>query len=111
MSKNWWAKLTEEEKEAIRRKKSEQYWKMREERGYWYKPKQETLCWSCQRSVKECEWSANFEPVEGWDAEATKIAGPYGVIDSFLVKRCPLYEPDPPRPKKEKGAKRDGKKG
>ena len=103
MSKGWWQRLSEERREEIRRRKSEQYWAAREEHGYFTsKGKPETLCWSCQLAVKECPWSANFEPVDGWDAEETKIMAPHGTIPSFLVKKCPLFVPDPPISKKEK---------
>ena len=96
MGQGWWAKLTEDEKVEIRKIKSEQYWKAREKVGYIErKGRKLTLCWSCQRAVKECPWSANFEPVDGWDAVPTKIMGPVGPIPSFHVKSCPLYEPDP----------------
>lgn len=97
MSKGWWKRLTEEERQAYNRKKSDAYWAARKEHGYFSTRGRspETLCWSCQRAVKECPWSANFEPVEGWDATETKIMGPYGVIPSYFVRKCPLYDPDP----------------
>lgn len=96
MSDGWWSKLTDAEREAICKRKSERYWAARQEHGYFTsKGKPETLCWSCQRAVKECPWSANFEPVDGWEADETKVMGAYGVIPSYFVRRCPLYEPDP----------------
>ena len=107
MSKDWWSRLTAEEREERNRKKSEQYWAARErygmknERGN----KAETLCWSCQRAVKECPWSANFGPVDGWDAVETKVMGPYGIIPSYFVRACPMYDPDPPQPKPTRGRK------
>ena len=103
MSKSWWARLSDEEREAFSKRKSEHYWKLREEYGYFTsKGKAETLCWSCQRAVKECPWSANFEPVDGWDAVETKIMGPYEVIPSYFVKACPLCDPDPPQEQQSK---------
>jgi len=104
MSKGWWQRLTEEEREDLRRRKSEKYWGARQQYGYFTKRGRlpETLCWSCQRAVKECPWSANFEPVDGWDAEPTKIMGPCEVIPSYFVKSCPLYDPDPVEPKKKR---------
>ena len=96
MSKGWWGQLTPEQRERARKRQSDAYWAARQEHGYFTsKGKPETLCWSCQRAVKECPWSANFEPVDGWDADETKIMGPYGVIPSYFVRKCPLYDPDP----------------
>lgn len=98
MSKGWWGQLTPEQRERARKRQSDAYWAARQEHGYFTsKGKPETLCWSCQRAVKECPWSANFEPVDGWEADETKIMGPYGVIPSYFVRKCPLYDPDPPQ--------------
>ena len=107
MSNAWWYALTQEEKDEINRKKREAHWKMREEFGFDNRRGRvpETLCWSCQKAVKECPWSANFEPVDGWDADETKIMTHKGVLDSYHVRKCPLYLPDPPEPKKEKRRK------
>ena len=94
-NKGWWHSLTLEQKEAFAERQRESYWKARAKCGYiTVRKKAETLCWSCQRAVKECPWSANFEPVEGWVAEPTKIMSSHYPIDSFFVKECPLYEPD-----------------
>lgn len=71
----------------------------------------DSLCWSCKRAdlfMHEglyCPWSANFMPVNGWDAEPTKIisAEIEDIIDSFHVKACPLYEPEKGRRDKQNG--------
>ena len=105
MSDSWWFSISPERRAEIQKRKSEQYWAAREKYGMENArgKKVETLCWSCQRAVKECPWSANFEPVDGWDAIETKVMGPYDAIPSFFVKACPLYEPDPPeQPKKRR---------
>lgn len=97
-TKNWWAALPEEKRQTIREKKANTYWENRKRVPYNYKGKskeRQTLCWDCQRAVKECPWSANFEPVEGWDAEPTVIMSTYCPQPSYLVRACPLFEPDP----------------
>ena len=93
----WWANLSEERKYEMAVRRREQYRQMREQAGYRdrsTRPRQ-TLCWSCQRAVKECPWSANFEPVPGWEAEETVVASSYCPTPSYHVIKCPLYEPDP----------------
>lgn len=59
-----------------------------------------TLCWKCQRAsgrlMKDCPWASRFEPVPGWDAEAT-ITNSYRPVSSYHVKRCPLFMRDKPR--------------
>lgn len=57
----------------------------------------ETLCWSCRvPGTGGCSWDKNFQPVEGWEAEPTKLRlwekGGNGT-DSFCVTACPLYQP------------------
>ena len=50
---------------------------------------QQTLCWDCRNSTeKECEWSRNFQPVEGW--EAIKRRTKYNE-DTYLVVSCPKF--------------------
>lgn len=96
MSKDWWWKLTPEEREVYNAKKRRAYWERRKKYGYNRKNgTKQTLCWSCQRAVKECPWSANFEPVPGWDAEETVLTTDTTSARSYHVKACPLYDPDP----------------
>lgn len=57
----------------------------------------ETLCWSCRvPGTGGCEWDRDFQPVEGWEAQPTKLRlwekGGNG-MDSFCVTACPLYHP------------------
>lgn len=92
----WWANCSEEKKAAIREQRRQYYWNARHKMGYVKTKKHpQTLCWKCQRAVKECPWSANFEPVPGWEAEPTLISASYDPIHSYLVKKCPLFDPDP----------------
>lgn len=57
----------------------------------------DTLCWLCEKScTKECSWARSFDPVEGWDAEETVIAGYTNLIQSFFVKNCPEFLPSDP---------------
>ena len=62
--------------------------------------KERTLCWDCVNATGKCSWSDYWEhsPVPGWEAEPTKLKINDGTYcDSYIVKRCPLFEPDPPR--------------
>lgn len=54
-----------------------------------------TLCWTCNLAGKSiCQWDRKFEPVDGWEAEETKIwvsfKGRYE--KSYRVVRCPLFQ-------------------
>lgn len=50
----------------------------------------ETLCWSCTKS--DCSWFTNFIPVDGWKANKTEYKSAIGIVDSYTVKKCPLYK-------------------
>lgn len=61
------------------------------------------LCTTCARASGFCSWSRNLTPVEGWDAEPTKLKHQVGrgekskeasVMESYRVKACPLYVKD-----------------
>lgn len=51
--------------------------------------KRDTLCWKCNLTGGNCEWSKEFKPVPGWKAKACKIEGE----DSYLVTKCPKFQP------------------
>lgn len=53
-----------------------------------------TLCWRCANACGGCSWSADFTPVDGWDAVSTKIWASGGTIDSYRVKKCPKFDED-----------------
>jgi transcriptional regulator NrdR family protein len=57
-----------------------------------------SLCWECKRATGFCSWSREFEPVKGWKAVPTTInsdsKGRTPVIESYEVKKCPLFEKD-----------------
>ena len=59
-------------------------------------PKTATLCWDCQNAVRNCSWSKDFIPVDGWEAIPTKIREDNGkrLVDSFIVKKCPEFVAD-----------------
>lgn len=82
------------------------------------------LCFDCLNSVPDsrghgCPWSRNFEPVSGWTAKRTRKAGngiAGGVLESYAVTKCPLFDPDPravlpPSGKKKKRRAGPGHKG
>lgn len=57
------------------------------------------ICWSCKRACggcgsdgEECPWSRFGEPVEGWEAEPTVIVNDTGIVKSFQIKKCPMYD-------------------
>ena len=54
----------------------------------------ETLCWGCKNSLGGCVWAKRAKPVDGWEAEPTKILGDGYSYGSFLVKDCPEFIPD-----------------
>ena len=95
--KGWWASLSEERKREIYDKRNEKTRALKGALGFNGRKNvyPETLCWDCQRAVKQCPWSARFQPVPGWDAEPTRIATAFGTIPSFHVKSCPMHVPDP----------------
>lgn len=54
-----------------------------------------SICWRCQNACRKCPWSKNFEPIAGWKAIPTKIYSHDKIyIDSFFVKKCPLFVED-----------------
>ena len=54
-----------------------------------------SLCFDCQNAVCGCSWSKRFEPVDGWTATPVKIRSEQKrYIDSYVVKKCPLFVPD-----------------
>lgn len=55
-----------------------------------------TLCWTCTvPGTGGCSWDKEFQPVEGWEAEPTRLRSDSGMYDteSYAVKACPLYQP------------------
>ena len=66
------------------------------------KTKHDTLCWDCAKATGKCSWSKNFVPVEGWEADPTKVKNGFitwkgrkifSLVDSFDVHECPEFEP------------------
>lgn len=52
----------------------------------------ETLCWKCKNYTK-CSWYKTFTPVEGWEAEKTKLKiSENHYVDSYKVISCPMFE-------------------
>lgn len=66
-----------------------------------------TLCWKCANACGGCSWSADFIPVDGWNAIPTIISanhgcGLYADIESYIVKSCPRFKDDSARYAKQK---------
>ena len=58
--------------------------------------KKDQKCWHC-RNISTCEWGKSGEPVEGWDAEKTKInIGDDKYIDTYDIRDCPKFEKGTP---------------
>ena len=60
----------------------------------------QTICWDCRNATGHCSWSRykSFRPVEGWDVIPTKINdGTRNPQSSYIVLRCPLFDPDDKR--------------
>ena len=78
---------------------------------------QPTLCWGCTNTNRhKCSWfnPDNPQPVPGWVAELRPKSR---IGESYLVKECPKFEPEPvrktpepvrkpPEPKPERKARR-----
>lgn len=58
------------------------------------KPTGDTICWDCKRATggQGCPWADKLEPVEGWEAEQTKIKYYLEEYASYKVKKCPLFK-------------------
>ena len=68
----------------------------------------ETICWQCANAVpssdgsRGCPWSRSFQPVPGWSVRKRKISvcrwvnkkNVYVKIETYHVKKCPLFVPD-----------------
>lgn len=49
-----------------------------------------SLCWICKNYNKDCSWSRDFIPVEGW--KATRRIRPDTNEVGYKVIECPLFE-------------------
>ena len=57
--------------------------------------KQPTLCWSCAKAVRGCDWSREFIPIKGWNAIPTELhVNRTDCCKSFLVLSCPEFVRD-----------------
>lgn len=57
--------------------------------------KQKQLCAECGKACGGCRWSDKLMPVDGWNAEPSKIyINKHKPVDSFHVIECPEYVPD-----------------
>lgn len=59
----------------------------------------QTLCWRCANACGGCSWSADFVPVDGWNAISTVIHADHGRgfeedVPSFIVTACPQFKDD-----------------
>ena len=61
------------------------------------------LCWTCQNACGGCEWSSKLQPVPGWTAKKVTRDYSNGEFDSYSIKECPKYIPEPPRKMPRKG--------
>lgn len=57
------------------------------------------LCWRCKNACGGCNWSANLQPVPGWDATPHRRIyrdAKLGkrVIDSYVIHSCPQFISD-----------------
>ena len=53
--------------------------------------KGEQLCWTCGKACGKCLWSAFALPIYGWDAKAIIVRDVAGDMNSYRIKKCPLY--------------------
>lgn len=70
-----------------------------------------TICWTCQQGPRSgCPWFAEHKPVPGWTAERRDVTqqrwdgrqNSLFTVKSYCVSACPLYLPDPPRPRRRR---------
>ena len=69
-----------------------------------FNSKPATLCYKCKTPSPTCPWKYNYTPVEGWEAEPSKVAisgNDSRMVDSYIVKQCPLYEENKREPKEK----------
>lgn len=52
----------------------------------------ETKCWYCNNAYSGCSWSADFIPVDGWNAKQTTLNFGHKTVGSYIVYECPLYD-------------------
>lgn len=55
--------------------------------------KEETLCWRCRLvGTGKCSWDRELKPVDGWEAEETKIWNSIkrNYWKSYRVIKCPM---------------------
>ena len=53
----------------------------------------DTLCWHCKRSGRStCSWDRWFKPVPGWTADKYALNVTTRIVDSYVVRACPLFE-------------------
>ena len=57
----------------------------------------ENPCWTCQKVCGGCSWSRSFSPVPGWTANKTKKLGQGSYLESYYIRSCPEYVPEPKR--------------
>ena len=49
-----------------------------------------SICFDCQNAVCKCEWSKDFTPVPGWEAELVYLNKNL----TYYVTKCPKHIPD-----------------
>ena len=49
------------------------------------------LCWRCAKACGGCSWSSSLTPVEGWEAEPHLIKDATGDINTYKIRKCPLF--------------------
>lgn len=52
-------------------------------------------CWHC-KNVASCEWGKYGKPIDGWEAEKTKINCGNQYIDTYDIRDCPKFEKGTP---------------
>ena len=50
------------------------------------------ICWNCKNACGGCSWSAEFEPVEGWNASPAIVKDSLGDIYTYEIKECPQFK-------------------
>ncbi len=55
--------------------------------------KPQSICWLCDNSSrKSCPLADRNVPVDGWDAQKVKLRLESAIVDSYIVKECPMFD-------------------
>lgn len=57
------------------------------------------LCWNCKKCLKNCDWSREFKPIDGWVAVPKIIQNGARIDHSYKIISCPEFDGEEPKPR------------